>query len=252
MKSLDMYYNAGYSNACYITGVTLLMHKEDCNLPPKAKVSKEDIITAALNLVRRDGASKLNARAIAKELKCSTQPIFSLYSTMDELKAAVAKAANSYCDEFMRKYTARRDISPYGASGLAYIQLAKEEKELFKLLFMTDNIYGQSWESDHDQQQIEMIMATTGLLKDSATKLNLQIRLFAHGIATMYVTSHLKLSDELVLELMTNTFTRAFEVYKADIKENVEENKGEEDKSIIKAKVSRIKVKVDRNNRHDS
>jgi len=216
-------------------------------MPPKAKVSKEDVVAAALNIVRRDGASRLNARAVAKELKCSTQPIFSFYSTMEKLKVDVIKTANSYCGELMHNYVARRDISPYVAKGLAYIQVAREEKELFKLLFMTDNIYGQPWESEHDQT-VEMIMETTGLTKDTAMKLHLQLWLFAHGVATKYATSHLEINDELVLELVSNTFMGAFEVYKADI----EENKEGEDRTVIKAKVRRVKVKVDRNIRHDS
>ena len=49
-------------------------------MPPKVKVSKEDINTAAVEMVRESGAEALNARALAAKLGCSTQPIFSNFS----------------------------------------------------------------------------------------------------------------------------------------------------------------------------
>lgn len=55
-------------------------------MPPKIRVEKEDIIKAAAEIVREKGISSLNARAVAAKLGVSTQPIFSNYSTMEELK----------------------------------------------------------------------------------------------------------------------------------------------------------------------
>ena len=58
-------------------------------MPPKVKITKEDIIKTAIELVRREGTGALNARAIAAALSCSTQPIFSNFETMDELQKAM-------------------------------------------------------------------------------------------------------------------------------------------------------------------
>ena len=46
-------------------------------MPQKTKIEKQDIILAALDIVRKDGMAALNAREVAKRLQCSTQPIFS-------------------------------------------------------------------------------------------------------------------------------------------------------------------------------
>ena len=53
-------------------------------MPPKTKVSKEEILSTAVNLVRNDGENALNARNIARSLGCSTQPIFSNFINMDD------------------------------------------------------------------------------------------------------------------------------------------------------------------------
>ena len=58
-------------------------------MPPKVKVTKEAIINAAMDIVRENGAAALNARAVAARLDCSTQPIFSNYNNMEELRADV-------------------------------------------------------------------------------------------------------------------------------------------------------------------
>ena len=42
-------------------------------MPPKVKITKQDIIDTALALIREGGESALNARAIAAALNCSTQ-----------------------------------------------------------------------------------------------------------------------------------------------------------------------------------
>ena len=63
-------------------------------MPPKVKVTREQIVQAALALVRESGAQALNARAVANRLGCSTQPVFSNYATMEELKLDVLRAAD--------------------------------------------------------------------------------------------------------------------------------------------------------------
>ena len=62
-------------------------------MPPKVKVSKETIVTTAFALTQKEGAQAINARSVAKALNCSTQPIFSNFSSIEELKLAVVGKA---------------------------------------------------------------------------------------------------------------------------------------------------------------
>ena len=107
-------------------------------MPPKVKITKEDIINAAVSLVRENGADALNARTVASVLGCSTQPVFSNFATMDELRLAVVEKADEICNEYIKKEIEIGDFPAYKASGMAYIRFAKEEKELFRLLYMRD------------------------------------------------------------------------------------------------------------------
>ena len=45
-------------------------------MPAIKKVSREDIIDAAVEVLREGGFSAVNARSVAQKLGCSTQPIY--------------------------------------------------------------------------------------------------------------------------------------------------------------------------------
>ena len=51
-------------------------------MPAVRKVSKEQIIDAAVEVLRDDGFSAINARSVAKKLGCSTQPIYFSFKNM--------------------------------------------------------------------------------------------------------------------------------------------------------------------------
>ena len=99
-------------------------------MPPKVKITKDEILKAALGIVRKGGAQALNARALADALGCSTQPVFSNYPGMDELRADVERAAYELYREYLAAGAKRSDVPKYKAFGLAYIEFAKEEREL--------------------------------------------------------------------------------------------------------------------------
>ena len=55
-------------------------------MPPRKRIFREDILKAAVHLVQQEGASALSVRNIAKELNCSTQPIYSQFESMETLR----------------------------------------------------------------------------------------------------------------------------------------------------------------------
>jgi len=72
-------------------------------MPPKVKITKEEIINTAVDIVRKNGAQAINARTIAYMLNCSIQPVFSNFATMDELRLAVVEKADILCQEYMQR-----------------------------------------------------------------------------------------------------------------------------------------------------
>ena len=73
------------------------MLSKEITMPPKARITKEDIINTTINLVRQNGMDSINARSIAAAMNSSTQPIFSNFESMEDLeKAVIISTYNHY------------------------------------------------------------------------------------------------------------------------------------------------------------
>ena len=175
-------------------------------MPPKVKVTKEAIIKTALELVRINGSGALNARSIAAALGCSTQPVFSNFATMEELQEATVKAAYEQYLFFLKKEVENGKYPPYKAFGMAYIRFAKEEKELFKLLFMRDREGKELVPSPDFEESVQMIMSASGIERKKAELIHLEMWISVHGIGTMLATSFLSLDFELISNILTDIY----------------------------------------------
>lgn len=176
-------------------------------MPPKVKITKEDIINTALELVRTKGEQSVNARNIASALNCSTQPVFSNFATMDDLRLALLEKINSLCREFMKNEEQKGEFPSYKANGMAYIRFAKEEKGLFKLLYMRDRRGEDVPESTHVDEEMERVVRNnTGLDEETATLFHLEMWAFVHGIASMFATGFLDLDMDLVSRMLTDAY----------------------------------------------
>lgn len=109
--------------------------KEEQAMPPKAKFTREEIIEKTLSVVREKGADAVTAREVAAALGMSSRPIFTWFSSMDELKAGVRAAAEELFQQYVD--SGLREKIPFLGVGMNTVRFAKEEPELYKLLFLS-------------------------------------------------------------------------------------------------------------------
>ncbi len=175
-------------------------------MPPKVKITKQDIIKTAVELVRANGQQSINARAIAAALNCSTQPVFSNFATMEELQEAVIVAAYDRYLDLLKNEAESGKYPQYKSFGMAYIRFAKEEKELFKLLFMCDRQEKELTPTLDFEASVQMIMNANGITKEKAELMHLEMWTCVHGIAVMLATSFLVLEWELISDMLTDVY----------------------------------------------
>lgn len=176
-------------------------------MPPKVKTTKDDIINAAVEIVRKSGADSLNARDIAAKIGCSTQPIFSNFSSMEELRDAVILRGYGMYRQYIADDMSSGEYPPYKASGMAYIRFAVEEREMFKLLFMRDRSEERGGVSDMDIEDIiAIIKKNVGLDDETARLFHLEMWVYVHGIASMTATGYLSLDCDLVSRMLTDSY----------------------------------------------
>lgn len=175
-------------------------------MPPKVKITKEEIVETALEICRKDGPSAVNARSIAASLSCSTQPVFSNFATMEELQNAVMLAAYRRYLGFLQKEVESGKYPQYKSFGMAYIRFAKEEKELFRLLFMRDRTGEDLSPSLDFEQSVQMIAKANGVTAETAWLMHLEMWTCVHGIGTMLATSFLPLEWEQISDMLTDVY----------------------------------------------
>ena len=172
------------------------------------KIKKEDLIKGSIKIIRDEGDSNLSARNLAKVVGCSTQPIFRLFTNMDELKRTV------YDDvyELQKKYLLKGNEHqvPFIGVGLSYIDFATKEKNLFKFLFMSsftkyNNILEMA-DNDDGKKYTEMIIKSTGLSPESSKQIYINTWLIIHGIASMMAKTNSKLTKDDIETIIFDAF----------------------------------------------
>lgn len=176
-------------------------------MPRKFMFTRDEIITAALKLVKTGGISALTARALGAELGSSSRPIFGLFKNMEEVQQEVLKAANDLYQSYLKEDMQKGIYPPYKASGMAYIRFAKEEKELFKLLFMRDRSHESKEENREEiRPLLELIQQGLGLNEEDAYLFHVEMWIYVHGIATMLATSYLEWDEMFISKVITDGF----------------------------------------------
>ena len=104
-------------------------------MAPKNKFTKEEMVEAALRVVREKGMEGLSAKSMASALGTSTQPVFTAFGSMAGIKQAVYDAAVRVYDSYTEK--GLREQIPFFGVGIQYIRFAREEPALYRLLFLT-------------------------------------------------------------------------------------------------------------------
>lgn len=172
------------------------------------KIKKEDLIKGSIKIIRDEGDSNLSARNLAKVVGCSTQPIFRLFTNMDDLKKTV------YDDvyELQKKYLlkGKEHQVPFIGVGLSYIDFATKEKNLFKFLFMSsltkyNNILEMA-DNEDGKKYTEMIIKSTGLSPESSKQIYINTWLIIHGIASMMATTNSKLTKDDIEIIIFDAF----------------------------------------------
>ena len=176
-------------------------------MPPRERITKAQIVDAAVALIRREGEAALSARSLSGELRCSTQPIFRCFSSMEEVRGAVLDRIHREYLTFMTNYCAASSFPAYKASGMAYIAYAGAQPNCFRMLFMRGRRGDESGPETADwEPTIRAVAAATGLSYAQAERFHLALWATVHGLAVMGATGYLTLPEQTVGEILSDVY----------------------------------------------
>ena len=176
-------------------------------MPPKAKFTKEQVISAALDVVESEGADALTARKLGEKLGSSARPVFTVFNGMDEVQAGVIAEANAVYGGFVER--GLKEKIAFKGVGEAYIQFAARHPKLFQLLFMKD--LGRKSDRDnvlqgieeHYGQIISSIESAYALDGQTAANLYMHMWIYTHGIAVLIATGVCRFTPVQVSEMLS-------------------------------------------------
>lgn len=183
-------------------------------MPAKKQITKEMILQSALNLLKQNGMESVNIKALAKELNCSTQPVYLSFKSMDELRSELVPLAVKEFENTIKEQNKDGQIRLYD---MEYIHFAKKEPKLFCFLFMRPNAFSEMKQMllPVIENSISELMNTYKISHEEADFLHDHLWMHTHGIASMIATDFCDWNLEKVERMLTEcriAFTTKYEV----------------------------------------
>lgn len=207
-KLLDRQKFIIYYNKCYLYYIKVI--EGFITMARKESVTKSMILEAAFELTKEEGIEAVTARKLAAKMNCSTQPIFRVYENMSELYAEIYQTAIDYFSDFYDNFNSEVD-TPFIHLGLCYIDFARTEENIFKLLFLSKHREGKSLyellngKSQAVGKEINLAIAQGC---DNPSGLFMKIWIFIHGCACMVQTGDYDLTIEETVGLLKDVYNR--------------------------------------------
>ena len=173
-------------------------------MPKSTVITQEMIIETAFEIVRKEGFAVLSARNIAKQIGCSTQPIYWCYKNMNDLKAEICKKALRLLKNTISEYKKTGNL--FLDLGLGYVHMAHAEPALFKAFYMDNIMKVEMTDILVEHQDIVEIMKNSEEYRKMSDKgINNFVAkswMLAHGIASLVATGLLIYDEEKILEIL--------------------------------------------------
>ena len=176
----------------------------------KEKFTKDYLINGGVEFVRQNGIEQLNVRNLARFMRCSTQPIFRNYTSIEEYKLDLKKALHNRYKNYIYENTDKNNY--LFTTCYSYALFAKIEPNIFRALFITslagsrtvDEVINSSW----NQETINYATKEYNITKENAERLYRHLRFYTHGIATQLSCDSIILTEEELHKLIEETIEK--------------------------------------------
>lgn len=194
--------------------------------------TKEAVLKAAIEVVRRDGEEALTARNIGKALGSSSRPLFTLYDNMDSVRADVRKEAVKLYSEYVSDCL---DYVPaFKEYGLRLVHFGIREYNLFRMIFFSPDLkledFGAPLKACRDA-----FVTDYELTVGQADKLVNISWTFVIGLAALVHTGAIHLTDEQISDNLSVQFVGALMFIKSgrDVHGLTPHKRGDDDKVTL-------------------
>ena len=180
-------------------------------MPPRTKITRDMVVDAAVEVARQSGIESVNARTVAGQLHCSTQPVMYHFATIDSLKRAAYAQADQMHTDYLMNVPPGQD--PILGIGLNYIRFAVKEPQLFRFLFQSGYAEENNLLDMIGSEELKPVLAAMqeglGMDAEKTKDVFLTVALFAHGYASIIANNALEFDEKLIAEQLERAWNGA-------------------------------------------
>lgn len=176
-------------------------------MPRSVQITKEKILTAALDVLIREGYSAVSIKSIARELNCSTQPIAWQFGNMDNMREALTMEAVTYANKKMMP-TSMDCIEAFWQIGYGYINLAFDTPNLFRFVYMGESKnycrggFNSILTDKGNAVLIDKLYPYLNISREQAEMLFQRMIVYTHGMVSLVVAGVLNCTKEQVYSIV--------------------------------------------------
>ena len=184
-------------------------------MPPASKITKQEILEVAFKILKDENMMAITARRLAKELNCSTHPVYQCFKNMDDLYDELYTVAAKYFKSVV-EMNMKESQYQWLELGVSYVQMAYREKNIYRFLYVdrTRPISDiEDYIGNADAKRFNIELSNTEGWKyrseEDKSELHLMIRIFTQGLASIANNCEKELDEEQIRRLLE----RSFEVF---------------------------------------
>lgn len=182
-------------------------------MPRKSSYTREQVASKALRMVRDKGFESLSARSLGAALGCSSSPIFTLYSGMDEVIFEVRKLANKIFSDYMAGVMDYE--RPFQEFSLRLMRFARKDTNLFYFLFMQKKPAAMKDIQPDAYASLQGLKKSYGLNDDQLLIVADQMWAFTCGVTVLVSKLGPSYPEELVSEMLARQFVATIDFVKS-------------------------------------
>ncbi|MBQ8110489.1 MAG: TetR/AcrR family transcriptional regulator [Clostridia bacterium] len=174
-------------------------------MSPRARITREMILDAALSVIEREGHEALTVRRLATELDCSTQPIVYHFGSVAQIVEEVYRRADAFHTAYLTDGLEDEE-EPLLALGLRYIRFGAEKSGLFRFLFQSGRFSRRTPEELTADAEVApligIVRASSGLSPQEAGDIFRGLFVAVHGYASLLANNAMRWDPEAAAGLL--------------------------------------------------
>ena len=175
-------------------------------MPRTKQIEKQDILGAAAEVVRQKGEQALTVRNIAAQLGCSTQPLYYEFANIDQLRAELLP--------YVREHYLQFRCSNYKAFGRHFLNFARQEKELFRFVYLRRRNPGETLLDDVNCEETVRLLAKNLEMPAQTRAMHRQMQFRCYGLGVMLATCYCEMTQEEIERELTEFYCMILRHYK--------------------------------------